>query len=533
MMYDYFTSVVDFLDRSSRLWPDKFALIISTKKYSYRDLLLRVEKLANFLQKAGVIKGDRVLLVLDNGLEAIISFWAVLKAGAVVSLIHPGTDSIKLDYIVKDFEPKVIICEPRHCNGIAKIVKQISFVKKVLVPNLISDFYSDLFCDFSRSLERCSANTNLVHSLDIDLASIIYTSGSTGQPKGVMLSHRNMLGAATSINLYLKHERDDIILCALPLSFDYGLYQMIMTFSMGATLVLESNFIWPAQTLKRIKQHSVTVLPVVPTMIGLLQQHNAAFGYDLSSIKKITNTGAALTEYHIKQLQVLFPQASIYSMYGLTECKRCTYLPADQINLKPLSVGVAIPNTELWIVDEQGCRLGPNKIGQLVVRGSTVMQGYWRLPEKTQEKLKPGILPNEKVLYTGDCCWLDDAGFLYFHGRQDEIIKSRGIKVSPKVVERILMQHPMVNDAAVFGMIDSQSETKLVAVLVCADKFEYHQFQKYCKLKLTHVQRPQDIYCVNSLPKNLNNKIDKFALSDMIKSAGHSQLAKWSPGHVA
>ncbi|PKQ03728.1 MAG: AMP-dependent synthetase, partial [Alphaproteobacteria bacterium HGW-Alphaproteobacteria-10] len=285
--------------------------------------------------------------------------------------------------------------------------------------------------------------------IDIDLAAIIYTSGSTGDPKGVMLTHRNMITAATSVSTYLRMAEDDVVLCVLPLSFDYGLYQMLMSYRLGARLVVERSFTFPAQVLKVVVDEQVTSFPGVPTIFAILGELKNLADYDFSRIRFVTNTAAALPVKHIDLLRKIFPKARVYSMYGLTECKRCTYLPPEDIERKPTSVGIAIPNTEMWIVNEKDERVGPNEVGQLVIRGATVMRGYWEKPEQTAKKLKPGPLPGELVLYTGDYCKMDEEGYLYFVGRMDDVIKSRGEKVAPKEVENAIVHIPGVKEVAV------------------------------------------------------------------------------------
>src|SRR5262249_30798334 len=259
-------------------------------------------------------------------------------------------------------------------------------------------------------------------NIDIDLAAIIYTSGSTGDPKGVMLTHRNMLTAATSIATYLENVEDDVILCVLPLAFDYGLYQMIMAVFIGARLVLERSFAFPTRVLETVVSEGVTGFPGVFTIFAILAEMKSLSDYDFSKIRYASNTAAALPVKHILMLKDIFPKAKIFSMYGLTECKRCTYLLPADLDRKPTSVGIAIPNTELWIVDENDKKLGPNEVGQFVIRGVTVMKGYWEKPEATAKKLRPGPPLGEQVLYTGDLCRLDEDGYLYFVGRMDDII---------------------------------------------------------------------------------------------------------------
>ena len=352
-------------------------------------------------------------------------------------------------------------------------------------------------------------------AIDVDLAAIIYTSGSSGDPKGVMLTHRNMLTAATSITGYLENVEDDVILGVLPLAFDYGLYQMIMAFRAGARLVLERSFAYPAQVLKAVVDEGVTGFPGVPTIFATLAELKTLKKHDFSRIRYVTNTAAALPVKHILLLKDLFPAARIYSMYGLTECKRCTYLPPEDIDRKPTSVGVAIPNTELWIVDEDDRRVAPGEVGQLVIRGATVMRGYWEKPEATAKKLRPGPLPGELVLYTGDYCKLDDEGYLYFVGRMDDIIKSRGEKVAPKEVENALMNVGGVKEAAVIGVPDELlgQAVKAFVVLEAGVTQSVRDLQRECQQRLEGFMVPKIIEIVAELPKTTTGKIKKTGLS--------------------
>jgi len=330
----------------------------------------------------------------------------------------------------------------------------------------------------------------------------------------VMLTHRNMLTAATSITTYLENREDDVILGVLPLAFDYGLYQMIMAFRMGARLVLERSFTFPGQVLSLMAKEKVTGFPGVPTIFATIAGLKSMSQYDLSAIKYVTNTAAALPVKHITMLRELFPKARIYSMYGLTECKRCTYLPPKDIDRKPESVGIAIPNTELWLVDEDGNKLGPNQVGQLVIRGATVMKGYWEKPEATARKIKPGPLPGETVLWTGDYCRLDEEGYLYFVARMDDVIKSRGEKVAPKEVENALMNIAGVREAAVIGVPDDLlgQAVKAFVVLDPGVTISEKDLQKESQKRLENFMVPKIIEIVPDLPKTTTGKIKKTDL---------------------
>jgi len=229
----------------------------------------------------------------------------------------------------------------------------------------------------------------------------------------------------------------------------------------------------------------------------------------------VTNTAAALPVKHILMLKEIFTRARIYSMYGLTECKRCTYLPPADLDRKPTSVGIAIPNTEMWIVDEDGHRVGPDTVGQLVIRGATVMKGYWEKPESTARKLKPGPVPGEQVLWTGDYCRMDDEGYLYFVGRMDDVIKSRGEKVAPKEVESVLYNIRGVRDAAVIGVPDDilGQAVKAFVVLEEGVTMSEKDVQKECQAQLENFMVPKYVEFVDDLPKTDTGKIKKTGLS--------------------
>jgi acyl-CoA synthetase (AMP-forming)/AMP-acid ligase II len=351
-------------------------------------------------------------------------------------------------------------------------------------------------------------------AIDVDLAALIYTSGSTGDPKGVMLTHRNMLTAATSITTYVGNVEDDVILGVLPLAFDYGLYQMIMAFRMGARLLLERSFTYPADVLQRVVEEKVTGFPGVPTIFAILAERKT-MKYDFSNVRYVTNTAAALSEKHIGALREIFPKARVFSMYGLTECKRCTYLPPEDIDRKPTSVGIAIPNTELWLVGEDGQRLGPGEVGQLVIRGATVMRGYWEKPEETAKKLRPGPLPGEMVLYTGDLCRLDEDGYLYFVARMDDIIKSRGEKVAPKEVESAIVNIDGVKEVAVIGVPDEILGQAIKAFVVLEEgaTLTDRALLKECQARLENFMVPKFVEFVTELPKTMTGKIKKTGLS--------------------
>lgn len=509
----------DYIEKTAERLPDKVALVCQKRRWTYEEIDMKSNALAHALVARGVERGDRVIVFSDNGPEAVIAFWAVLKANAVVSPLHPQTKADKLAYVLNDCRATAVITEAHLAPVLADAALKSPHLKTAVIAG-----------DFDRaklhSLRSIVAWDEAIaqgeasdppkrRNIDVDLAAIIYTSGSTGEPKGVMLTHRNMLTAAASIVSYLGTVQEDVLLGVLPLSFDYGLYQLIMATKVGARLVLEKSFAYPAQVLAKVVEEGVTAFPGVPTIFAVMADMRSIDSYDFSRVRYVTNTAAALPVKHILRLKDIFPKAQIFSMYGLTECKRCTYLPPADLDKKPTSVGVAIPNTEMWIVDEDDNKVGPGVVGQLVIRGATVMAGYWEKPEQTAKKLRPGPLPGERVLYTGDYCKMDEDGYLYFVGRMDDIIKSRGEKVAPKEIEAVLYSVPGVKEAVVIGVDDEilGQAPKAFVVLEEGAQVEAADLRRECQARLEGFMVPKYIELIPRLPKSGNGKIDKRALA--------------------
>ena len=509
--------VQDYLTRAARHFPDKVALVAAKRRHTYGELDRASTALAGALARRGVRRGDRVIVFADNTVETYVAFWGVLKASAVVSLVSPMTKEDKLAYYLNDCRASALLSDAHLQTVFVPAARRSRYLKTVIVsgsfePARLAPCPNPV--RWEDALAEAPPRTPGHPCIDIDLAAIVYTSGSTGDPKGVMLTHRNMLAAADSIGTYLQLDNDEVILSALPMAFDYGLYQAILSARAGARLVLERSFSFPAAVLRLAAEERATCLPGVPTMFAVLSDMKNFADYDLPAIRCVTNTAAALPEKHIRMLRRLFPTARIYSMYGLTECKRCTYLPPEYIDAKPASVGVAIPNTEIWLVDDSGRKLDPGQVGQLVVRGATVMKGYWEKPDETAKMLRPGPLPGEQVLYTGDLCRMDDDGFLYFVGRADDIIKSRGEKVAPKEVETVLCAIDGVREAAVVGVADALLGQAVVAYVVLSEgvRKTEQELRHACAARLENFMVPKQVVFVESLPRTPTGKIDKRAL---------------------
>ena len=509
-----------FLENSAERLPDKVALICGEKRLTYREINLSADQLAAALVDMGLKRQDRVVIFLDNSVESVISLFGILKAGAIFIMLSPTMKAKKLTYILNDSGARILITQRSKSRIVKEAHWEIPSLDNIIWIEKVKDFpesgssvcYHFWENIFSKAYSSSLFTANL--SIDVDLATIIYTSGSTGEPKGVMSAHYNVVAATRSITRYLENVEDDIILDALPLSFDYGLYQVLMAFLFGGTIVIEKSFVYPYKVMEKLVQERVTGFPIVPTMVAILLQMADLSKFDCSSLRYITNTAAALPVAYIRKLQALFPHVKIFSMYGLTECKRVSYLPPDQLDLRPESVGIPMPNEEVSILNEAGKKVGPGEVGELVIRGSNVMQGYWNAPEETARTFRPGRYRGDTLLYSGDLFRKDEEGYLYFVARKDDLIKTKGERVSPKEIENALCDMDGVVEAAVIGVPDDIFGQAIKAFIVTDKKsaLTEKKILKYCSNNLEPFMVPKHIEFKDSFPKSPSGKIDKKKL---------------------
>ena len=507
-----------FLERSAARFPDKTALVCEERRLNYRWIEEQSNRIANGLIGLSVDRGDRVAVCLDNTVDAVLSIFAVLKAGAVLVLASPVIKSEKLAYLLNDSGARVLVANAASVKNLRSCPMNTPALQTIVVsggnasaqsgPHRVTTL-DHLLAEHGESVQpppkRC---------IDVDIAALIYTSGTTGRPKGVIVSHLNMVAAATSVTEYLRNTADDIILNVLPVAFSYGLYQILMAFKVGATIVLERSFAYPHATLQRLMEERATGFAIVPTISAVLLQLDLS-AYRFPALRYLTNAGAALPLEHVPRLRKLFPHTQLFLMYGLTECKRVSYLPPDQLDFRPDSVGKAMPNVEAYVVGEDGRRLPAGEVGELVVRGSNVMRGYWNLPEETEQVLRPGPVPGERVLHTGDLFRTDQEGYLYFVGRRDDIIKSRGEKVSPTEVENVLYRLEGVSMAAVVGIPDPILGAAIKAVLTLKPgvALTENDVLRHCARYLEDFMVPKVLEFRETMPKTAAGKIDKRELT--------------------
>ena len=373
--------VEEFLERSAERTPDKTALVCESQRLTYAQLEEGSNQIAHALIENGLQRWDRVVVYAPNCAETALAVFATLKAAGVFVLVNPTTKHDKLAYILNDCGATAVISTDHLMPTVLGAANDVPSLHTVLIAGasqgpLPSAPVGQRWLALATAMQGQPNQRCLSANIDVDLAALIYTSGSTGRPKGVMITHLNIVSAATSITTYLENTSEDIIINLLPLSFDYGLYQLLMAIKIGGTLVLESSFAYPYATIETLIRERITGFPIVPTICSILLQLKLE-NYSFPHLRYITNTAAALPVEHIRKLREIFPNVRLYSMYGLTECKRVSYLPPDQIDHRPESIGRGMPNEEVYIVNEQGQRVPPGVAGELVVRGSNVMKGYW------------------------------------------------------------------------------------------------------------------------------------------------------------
>ncbi len=506
--------VHDFLRDSGASLPDKPAIICDGNARTFGEIDRDSDRIACELQRQGLVRGDRVAVFMDNSAESVVAIFGVLKAGGVFVVINPSTKARKLTHILNDCGVRAMFTQPRLRKIVQMVVGEAPSLETIVwsgdCPAEVET--TRTFGDILGQPHALPADPGLI---DADLCTVIYTSGSTGDPKGVMLTHRNVTNTAGAISTYLENVPEDVVVCVLPLAFGYGLFQIITGARLGFTVLLERSFAYPYRVLERMAEYHATGLPGVPTIFATLLRMAPFDGLDLSSIRYMTSAAAAIPAAHIRRLQELFSQAKFFSMYGLTECTRVSYLDPTRLADKITSVGKAMPNAEVYIVDEHGRRVEPGVVGELVVRGANVMRGYWGKSEMTRQRLVEGHIPGEKVLRTGDLFRMDEEEFLYFVGRKDDVFKCKGEKISPKEIEDVLYELTSVAEAAVIGVPDAIDGNAIKAFVVCGDggQLVEQQVRQHCRANLEIHMIPKFVEFCESLPKTDSGKIKKTALS--------------------
>jgi acyl-CoA ligase (AMP-forming) (exosortase A-associated) len=491
--------------------PEAPALTFKDHTAGYGELWADAKAFACGLNELGLARGERVGLLLDKRIETVVSIVGSSAGGAVFVPINPLLKGPQVAYIVDDCSVRVLVTTAERYELLREDLAECASLEHVIVLGTAEG--ATAWEDFLGGGEPTDHG-----SIDVDMAAIFYTSGSTGKPKGVVLSHRNLLVGGASVSQYLGNDEDDVILAALPLSFDAGFSQLTTAFTVGAHVVL-INYLLPGDVVRLCAKHQVTGLTCVPPLwIQLTEQKWPEEA--TRSLRYFANTGGRMPRMTLDKLRALFPQAKPYLMYGLTEAFRSTYLDPAEVDRRPDSIGKAIPNAEILVVREDGTLCDAGEEGELVHRGALVSLGYWNDPERTAERFKRapgrvgGIMTPELAVYSGDLVKRDEDGFLYFVSRKDEMIKTSGYRVSPTEIEEVVYSTGLVGDAVALGFDDERLGQRIVLAVSPANGKELLPATLLAELraKLPLYMVPKDVVVRATLPRSPNNKFDRNLL---------------------
>ncbi len=519
-------NLYQLLQHAGQAFPERTALYFKDNSLSYAELLQQVDAVAANLQQQGIKRFDRVAIYLPKQFETISSIWGANACGGVFVPVNPALKPVQVQHILQDCNVRVLVTSKDRLATLADVLAECPDLHTILLTDASDSSQLAAHLAVKPLLPENVPDTSARQQgpvftgalTDSDMAAILYTSGSTGKPKGVVLSQRNMLVGASSVASYLGNQRDDVILALLPLSFDYGLSQLTTAFLTGASVVL-LDFFLVQDVVRAVARHKVTGIAAVPPLWAQLAKAKWPEGSS-DSVRYLTNSGGAMPQPLLNQLQSIFSNAAPYLMYGLTEAFRSTYLPPADLARKPGSMGKAIPNAEILVVREDGSLCGPNEPGELVHRGPLVSLGYWNAPEKTAERFKfdpiiaAGIQLRSPAVWSGDTVKADEEGYLYFIGRRDEMIKTSGYRVSPTEVEEAIYRlDPALVDVAAMGVYDGVDQAILVVVATSGDQPDIASWHMQLKRSLPNFMQPKEIIVLPGLPKNANGKIDRKTLA--------------------
>lgn len=435
------------LENAAKKLPNKPAIVSQSRSITFSEIQTEAGAAAECLRELGIEAGDRVGVCMEKSIDQITAVLGILLANAVVVPILPRLRQPNIAHIITNSGMAAMVTDSQRL----KEVEEFSEHTKLIVghgeieenwPNLA---YMRKYIQPKMFFDRIGA----------DNAAIIYSSGSTGRPKGILISHQNIADGAEIVSEYLKTSESDRIACVLSFNFDYGLNQLWQTILTGCTLYLH-DFAFPADLFSLLAKESITALPVMPVIISQMFNKRLTIdtsSYDFSSLRYICTTGGRLSEDMISDLRSHFPDTKIYSMFGLTEAFRGTYLDPSKLDSHPKSIGKSIPDCQVLVLDEEGNECAPYEVGELVQRGATVAKGYWQDPDNTKRVFRTHPrFPGETLVFSGDNAYRDDDGYLYFVARRDEMIKTRGFRVSPTEVESEVMTHPEITAAVAFAV---------------------------------------------------------------------------------
>lgn len=518
------TLLHELVSIAARRAPDAAAVRHGPVACAYGTLSAQVDAFASGLITRGLSRAERVAIYLDKRLENVVAMFGTAAAGGVFVPLNPLLKPEQVAYILRDCNARILVTSTERLALLHEVVAGCADLRHVVVVNADQTStplqhasvhgWNDLLAGASRAVHRM---------IDIDMAAILYTSGSTGRPKGVVLSHRNLVAGAKSVASYLDNRPEDTLLAALPLSFDAGFSQLTTAFHAGASVVL-INYLLPKDVLNAMVRDRVTGFTGVPPLYIQLTQLEWPESI-AEHLRYFANTGGRMPLQTLSLLRSRLPRSRPYLMYGLTEAFRSTYLPPEEIDRRPDSIGKAIPNAEILVLREDGTECAADEPGELVHRGALVGMGYWNDAEKTAERYRPlpgreaGLVLPETAVFSGDVVRKDDSGFLYFIGRRDEMIKTSGYRVSPTEIEEVLYGTQLVAEAAAFGVPHPALGQAIVVVATPREHATVDRalLLSLCRERLPAYMVPAEVQIrAGPLPRNPNGKIDRKQLRESL-----------------
>ena len=523
----------DLVHQQARIRPVAPALGGDGGELAYAALSQQLHLMAGWLGAQGLARGERVAVYLDKRHEFVIACFGAGEVGGVFVPVNPVLKAEQVAHILRDCDVRLLVTAGARLQALAEVLPDCPALREVLLVDALPEGLAlppALRLHAWAEVQAATPWAGPAPVLDSDMAAILYTSGSTGRPKGVVLSHRNLVLGAQSVAQYLGNHAEDVLLAALPLSFDAGFSQLTTGFLVGAKVVL-LNYLMPRDVLKALDREGITGLTAVPPLYIQLTQLAWPEGAG-RRMRYFANTGGRMPRETLDRLRERLPQAAPFLMYGLTEAFRSTYLPPEEIDRRPDSIGRAIPNAEILVLREDGSLCEAEEPGELVHRGPLVGLGYWNDPEKTAERYKPlpagvggreaGLQLPEYAVFSGDTVRRDAEGFLYFIGRRDEMIKTSGYRVSPVEVEELLYRSGLVGECAAYGLPHEQLGQCIEVVFCPGEGAEADPaaLLAFCKKHMPAYMVPARLLPVGApLPRNPNGKIDRKRLQQQALAA--------------
>lgn len=499
------TLVHELLMASATNHGTRSALVYDGITYTYLEIARRSAAYAVQLRAAGLRRGDRVVVDLPNSVDSVATVFGVLMAGGCFVVVDPTMPVTRLAAVIDNCRPHVLVTLAARPDRLLAVQDASENCPRLLWDHPVAEI-ALVVGDPAGRPDGPAAVTDIGPD---DLATIIYTSGSTGSPKGVTLSHANVVYVTLTVGDYLAHTESDVVVSVLQLAFGYGLLQLLVTFASGALLVLQRGFGFPYDVVKTLATYGATGFAGVPTQFAMMLRLDGIDAEDLSTVRYVTNAGAAMPPALIPKLRTAFPCAELFLMHGQTECLRTSFLPPDEIERRPGSIGRGMEGVEMWLEGDDGRVLANGGQGELMVRSPGVMVGYWDDPAATAEVICTGGSDADRVLRTRDIFRTDLDGYFSFVGRMDDIFKSRGEKISPTEIEDALYTCDQLAEVRVRGIADEVLGYTICAevVLTANATITERELKAHLRSRLEPYKIPQQIVFVESLPKTLNGKI--------------------------